>query len=317
MRNIIKIFLLLLLFQNSALARYKSRSVSDNNFIIAKINNKAITNLELQDRYRFVVKIAKIKIGNKSEQKLLQSQIIDKMIDEELIRQEAQRLEITTNADEIRNAIDIAALRQKKNATQFKLFLRRHGLSFDNYISQVESDILWSKIIRHILRPKVNVTEVEIREFFEQQKYDISVRKFLISEILISNTGNMAKNSQDLAQKLLEELQEGANFENIVEQFSSGFSAENNGKIGWVDQGDIDPKIYNAITKLTKNSYSNPLLLSDGYHIFKLLDAKTESKINDKDYKKARNIITMRKLQVVANGYLMDLRKNAFVEIDF
>ncbi len=49
--------------------------------------------------------------------------------------------------------------------------------------------------------------------------------------------------------------------------------------------------------------------------IFKLLDSKIENKINDQDLNEARNIIFSRKLQSVAKGHLMDLRKKAFVEV--
>ena len=161
----------------------------------------------------------------------------------------------------------------------------------------------------------MKVTEVEIKEFFEQQKYDISVQKFSIAEILISNSGNFANNADYLAKKLVEELRNGADFDNVVQQFSSGFSSESRGVIGWVSQSDIDPRIYKSISRLVKNGYSNPILLADGYHIFKLLGAKTETKITDRDFSTARNIIFKRKLKTIARGHLMDIRKNAFVEV--
>ncbi|MBP7710513.1 MAG: SurA N-terminal domain-containing protein [Rickettsiales bacterium] len=281
------------------------------NFIIAKVNKKAITNAELVDRYRFVVTVSKIKITDPQDKKLLASQILDKMIDEELIRQEAASLKMEVAPEEMREAIDVLAAQQKKNATQFKLFFTSKGLSFENYLQQVESEILWSKIISELLRSKVKVTEVEVREFFEQHKFNTDVKKFLIAEILIAPS----QNSEQLATKLVQELRQGADFKNIVRQFSASLSAENNGEIGWVSQADIDQKIYAAISKLKKDGYSDAIKLADGHHIFKLLDAKTETHIADQDMAAARNAIFSKKLQTVAKGYSMDLRKKAFVEI--
>lgn len=286
--------------------------VSQENFIIAKINKKAITNSELQDRYRFVIAVSKIKITDAQDKKLLLSQILDKMVDEELIRQEAANLKIEVSPEEMRESIDVLAMQQKKNATQFKLFFIKNRLSFDNYLQQIESEILWSKIISEALRSKVKVTEVEIKEFFEQHKFNTDVKKFLISEVLISPS----KNAGQLATKLVEELRQGADFKNIVRQFSASLTAENNGEIGWVSQSDIDHKIYAVISKLKKDGYSDPLLLADGYRIFKLLDIKTETKIADHDLNAARNAIFSRKLQTVAKGHLAELRKKAFVEVD-
>jgi len=291
---------ILFLFSQASLAQ---------NLVVAKINNKIITESEVNDRYHFVIAISGIGVKDASDQKLLRNQVIDKMIDEELIRQDAQVLKMEVAPTEIRDAIEIIALQRKQNVAQFKLFFARKNLSFENYAKQVEAEILWSKIMSEVLRSKVRITDFEVKEFFEQRRLNSDVRKFLISEVLIS--GN---NAPQLANKLVGELRAGANFQTIVQQFSSGISAETNGEIGWVSQADIDGKIYEAISKLNKNGYSDAVALSDGYHIFKLLDAKTERKISDQDLNAAKNHIFNAKLQNVAKGYLMDLRKKAFIE---
>jgi hypothetical protein len=46
-----------------------------------------------------------------------------------------------------------------------------------------------------------------------------------------------------------------------------------------------------------------------------LLETKTETKIADQDLNAARNVIFSKKLQTLAKGNLMDIRKKAFVEI--
>lgn len=302
-------------FSFAAHSQNRSRQAPQADFIIAKINNRAITYSELTNRYRFVVNAFKITIKDIQDQKLLMSQILDKMIDEELIRQEAAHLKIEVTANEVTESVEILAAQQKKNSSQFKLFFINKGLSFDNYLKQVESEILWSKIVSDTLRSRVKITDVEIKEFFEQHKFSTDVKKFLIAEVLISPIGNSSQKAAQLASKLSTELKQGADFKNIVRQFSNGIHAEKSGEVGWVSQGDIDAKIYTAISKLGKGEYSDPVSLADGYHIFKLLDAKTEAKIADQDLNAARNAIFATKLQVLAKGYLMDLRKRAFVEI--
>ena len=288
-----------------------------NSFVVAKINSKVITNLELTDRYQFVLLSSQIKGLLDQDKKSLLNQIIDKMVDEELIRQEADSLKIAVTNDEIQDAIELVALRQKKNAVQFKLSLIQNGVFFENYAKQIESELLWSKIISEVLRSKVKITESETKEFFEQQKFDINVKKLFIAEIFIPKDEDSSNHAASISRKLVSELRNGADFRNIVKQFSrDSLSAEHNGEIGWVSQKDIDKKIYEEVSKLKKGEYSDPILLTDGYYIFKLIESKVETKIEDQDLNVARNNIFMRKLQNVAKGYLMDLRKRAFVEID-
>lgn len=290
---------------------FPSLSAEFTDFVVAKINNKAIANSEAIDRYRFVILTAKLSVKEAGEQKILREQIINKMVDEELIRQEAKNLKIEITEKEIIDGIELVALQRKQTPAQFKAILQRNNLSFENYSKQVESEILWSKIIAETLRAKVRNSDVEVREFFEQHKLNLDVRKFLLAEVLISPS----ENASQLASKLAIELKSGADFKSIVKQFSSSVIGGENGEIGWVAQTDLDPKIYAAISKLGKGDYSDSLELADGYHIFKLLDSRVETKIPDQDLNAAKGIIFNRKLQSLAKGYLMDLRKRAFVEI--
>ncbi len=282
-------------------------------FVVAKINNKVITNIEVADRYRFVLFTSKIKINSASETKNLLDQIVDKMIDEELIRQEAASFKIEVTQNEVEQGAEAMLARQKKNLNQFKISLIERKLSYVNYLKQVEAEIAWSKIISETLRNRVKITDVELKEFFELHKFSTSVSKFLIAQVFVPE-GN---NSEILAKKLVSELRAGADFSSVVKQFSrDSLSIENGGEIGWVSQGDIDVKIFNAISHLKKGEYSDPVMLNDGYYIFRVLNIKQEENLEEKDLNAAQNALFMRKLQIVAKGHLSDLRKKAFVEID-
>jgi peptidyl-prolyl cis-trans isomerase SurA len=280
--------------------------------IVAKINNKIITRFEVDDRYRFVLAVSGIKIKTSDEHRVLRNQIIDKMIDEELIRQKAAELKIVVSTSELKNAIEIVALQRKQNPTQFKLFFKKRGISFSNYLKQLETEIIWSKITNEVLRSRVKITDVEVSEFFEQYQLDADVRKFFLAEVVIFHS----QDSKKLASKLTDELRSGADFNVIVRQFSSAISSENNGEIGWVSQNEINDRIYQVVSKLRKGAYSDPVAFDDGYHIFKLIDAKVEASISERDLSAAKNKILNLKLQNLAKGYLMEVRKRAFVEKD-
>lgn len=278
--------------------------------VVARVNNKIITIFEVDDRYKFVIYASKMQAASESERKMLRLQIIDKMIDEELMRQQAASLGIAVNNSEIENAFEIIALQNKQNKQQFKDDLIKNNISFSNYLQQLETEILWSKIMSQVVRANVKVNDREVAEFLEQYKAEMDVRKFLLAEILINNKENAAQ----FATKLVDELRQGADFNNIVKQFSQSLSAENNGEIGWVSKREVNAKIYEVISKLKKGEYSAPVKLEDGYHIFKLLDAKIENNISPQDFNAAQNAIFSAKLQNAAKGYLMDMRKKAFIE---
>ena len=299
----------LLLFLSQNIWAANSESV----FVVAKINNKVITNLELIDRYRFVLFSSKIKVNSNLERKNLLDQIIDKMVDEELIIQQAATLKIEITTQEIIEASEMMALRQKKNLNQFKISLIDRNLSYVNYLRQIDAELAWSKIISETMKSRVKITDAEVSEFFEQHKFNTNISKYLIAQVFIPES----ENAELMSRKLVSELRAGADFLSVVQQFSrDSLTAENGGELGWVSQSDIDPKIFSAISKLKKGDYSDPVLANDGFYIFKVLNIKQESKVEDRDLNTARNQIFVKKLQTLAKGHLMDLKKKAFVEID-
>lgn len=312
--NIFLLFFILLVIGDNILA--KDNEMQD--FVVAKVNNVVITNSEINSRIRYVVKTTKISFSNNFEQKLLRLQVIDKMIEEELIRQDAKKLNITVLDEEINNALQIIASQSKKNIAQFKFFLKENNISLVDFLEYLEAEVLWSKISDENFKSKIKVIDLEIEEFFEQAKAKTDNRKFLLAEIVINksmNINNVENNALEFASKISLDLNNGANFNELVRQFSVAVNSQNNGEIGWVSQGDIDAKIYQAISNLAKNSSSKPILFGDGYHIFKVLDIKLEKRANDKNVDFARNFIFRRKLQNYGKGYLMEIRKKSFIEI--
>jgi peptidyl-prolyl cis-trans isomerase SurA len=318
--NFIKISKICLIFWLSLL-NFTSNAFGDEkfskNFVVAKINNHIITNLDVTERYNFILLTIGLKIGSVKQKSALINQIINKMIDEELITQESEKLNIKVSAAEIEEVINDLANRQNRSLKDLKNNLAKKNLSFENYRKQIKTDLLWSKIISEVVRPKVKISNLEIRELLEEKNIDSKIDKFFIAQIFIEGTNN---SSLEVAKKLTEELKKGANFTKLVTEFSTFLKKDrfmiNSGEIGWVEEGDIDVKIYKAIKSLEKNQYTNPILLADGYYIFKLIDKKTVNLTKDADKDYAINAIFNKKIQILAKDYLNDLRKKSFIEIN-
>ncbi len=281
-------------------------------FAIAKVNNRVISFSDLEDRYSFVISESKIKVNSAEEKRLLLNQIIDKMIDEELIRQEGDKLRIELTDAEIDGVVESLAERQKKNTANLKKYFASKKLSFFAYRNQIKADLIWSQIISNSVKSRIKITDSEIKEFLEQQKLNTDITKFLIAEIFIPDE----KDAKLLATKLVAELKRGANFKTIVKQFSRSPTSEGDGEIGWVSRADIDIKIYDSISGLDKNEYSDPVFLSDGYYIFRLLDKKSVTELKENDAAEARKKIFTRELETESKSYLIDLHKNSFIEAD-
>ena len=130
---------------------------------------------------------------------------------------------------------------------------------------------------------KAEVTDEEVEAYYEQQKSNyLDPAEIQVAHILIDNS---VDNAEEKAKELLEQIQSGADFAQLAEEHSSDtFSAEDGGKLDWVDaqeQSEVSagtgwaPEFEKAALALeNKGDISGVVETSFGYHILKLIDRR-------------------------------------------
>ena len=104
------------------------------------------------------------------------------------------------------------------------------------------------------------------------------------------------------------------NFKNFIGNFLYLKSNDVNQNASWFWASELNQKIYQAINKLKINDYSKPILLDDGWHIFKLIDKRNDLKLSDKEYDFIKGQIMNRKTEMAIKNYLRELKKRAYIE---
>jgi peptidyl-prolyl cis-trans isomerase SurA len=263
--------------------------------------------------------MSKIKIDSKQEKQIVLRQILQKMIDEELQIKEAKNLGISLNQEKSRQVQSEISQGYNKKPEELEGLFRQKSIPYKSFLRQIESQILWSDIVKKTIVPTIKVSQSEIDELLELRKIKTNIDKYFISELFIPfihKNNNESINSKSLAFKLFNEIEKGKNFNDITRQFSQSPTAEFNGEIGWVGDGDVDDKIYQELVKTKIGKTSRPVLMKDGYYLFKVAKKKSFSTLTKEDKEQINNIIFSQKLQLMAKSRLMDLRKNSYIEID-
>jgi len=97
--------------------------------------------------------------------------------------------------------------------------------------------------------------------------------QFEISEIFLGYEDSKEEEEANiLANRLVEQLREGASFSAVAQQFSQSSTSGQGGYIGWVAEGQLDNEVINAIKNLDKDGISNPINSTGGYYIIRLND---------------------------------------------
>ena len=277
------------------------------------VNQNHIAQPEITQRWQFFLNTSKIS-NQKNIQNLAiwQEKLLEKLIEETIILQNAQKLKIEISPDELNNHLVEIATKQQKTLMQWQDFLQKNNLDFSYYVKQIKAEILWFKIIEQKIKPKIQISNLEINEVAEQNNSSLLEPQFLMAEIVINNNN---KNTEKFVHNMYQQLLMGADFNILVNQFSISESAKNNGLIGWFAKQDLNKKVYKVIANLSINSYSLPVQIENNWYIFKVINKKYQNNLDENTKNKLENLIFQQKLNNFSKSYLQDLKNHSVIEI--
>lgn len=242
--------------------------------IIAVVDGKAITNLDLADRTKLVVFANGLPDTTAFRQKLM-PQVLNTLIDEELQRQEANRLNVKVRERQIHDAL--AGMEQRNNLPPGGLdaFLESKGVAKSALESQIESSLLWSRVVDRRLRSQVDIGDEEIDEALRTIRENQGKPQHLVSEIFLSVDDSATESRiRESALRIVQQIREGVRFEALARAFSQSATAATGGDLGWLRKGQLDQTIEQVVVSMQRGQIAGPVRSPDGYHILLLRDRR-------------------------------------------
>lgn len=241
---------------------------------------------------------------------MIEGKVLQAAIDEKLKIQEAQKNNIKITQKEINSALLQFERSNNIPEGEFEKILNKAKVNLKTWTSQIEADLAWRKLISTKGYNFININENDINEAINQVKKDMSIQKYMVSEIVIDK-----KDAKDIHQ-LVENLRQDPRFELYAMQFSQSPSAANGGKLGWVSKGALPEILENKIYLMQEGDVSNAILYGNDYYIFKLekiFNPKTDTpQIPSKE--EMRTFLENKKLEEYSNRYIKNLRSRALIE---
>ena len=244
------------------------------NRIAAVVNDEAVSVLDLQLRVRMVQATSKVPDTDEVRQRLA-TQILRKMIEERLMAQEARRLKLTVSKEDVFKQVESIEKQNRLEHGALEKILKQAGVPVSVLYRQIEAELSWGKVIRMTLAPQVKVSHEEVKDHLEMLKGNIGQPEYLLAEILLPvDSPDREAEMAQTAQRIVEQLRQGAPFQNMARQFSQGSTAANGGDLDWVQVASLEPEIAEALGKMPASGLSTPIRAIDGYHIMLLRDRR-------------------------------------------
>jgi peptidyl-prolyl cis-trans isomerase SurA len=248
--------------------------------IVAVVNDEAISEGDLNGRLKLAM-LAGNYPDNKEVREKLTPQVLHALIDDQLRIQEAKRLKLTVDKEEIDAELKQAAEANHQTIDQLRETLAKQGVPFSTLEREMLAQASWRKVVQKEIRKRIEVTDQEIDATYAKIMAGVKKEQYLVAEIFLPvDSPAEEPRVKAFADQLEDQLRHGANFAKLAQQFSQAAGAAQGGDLGSVEEGELPDELDQAMRKLTPGEISEPIQTQSGYHIL-LLRARGDALAGD------------------------------------
>lgn len=278
--------------------------------IAAVIGNEIISLHDIQERLKIAKAASGLDTAPSPKDNYLLPRIVQGTVDEAIYRQHAKELGIQVSEKELQQAIRNLEVQKKQKKGEFEQFLSEKGLEKRAVLQQLEAQILWSKIVKHKIRPSIQVTIQETEDLLERLGKKSGVMLGL-KQIQVPVEQEIPVSVQiDALQSHRIALKSCADVDTVAKDVGSTTPSS----LMKVALSDLDIPVQKKLRDLNVREVSPVLHVNDTLQLF-MICFKETAEPTEADREKIRETLRQRKLALESKHYLERLRKEIFTEI--
>lgn len=243
--------------------------------VLATVNDSIITGFDLRQRMLLLIAMTQVQ-PTPENIPTIQQQALNLLVDERLQKQELAEYEdlVVTDAEVDE---EIASMAQEVGATPeaYVGYLAQGGIRPTTLREQIRTQIGWSRLVGGRFQSRARVSKGAIDSALRQISEAASKKQYLIGEIYIeaARVGGQQAALNGAAQ-LVQQMVQGAAFQNVAQQFSAAPSATRGGDAGWIVEGSVQPALQQALDQLAVGQLSRPIPVEGGVYIIYMRDKR-------------------------------------------
>jgi parvulin-like peptidyl-prolyl isomerase len=247
--------------------------------------------------------------------------LMDRLITEKLLLQEAERLDIRSTADidgQIRNLID--SIKEQYNIgsdEDFKRMMGQQGINYDVWITQQEQNVLQQALIFSEVGRSIAIDETDVVNYYDLHPDEFTeLPTYKLKGIYISSEDKSPEEAQAKKEEIERKIAGGEELEELAAEYSEGPEKESQGDIGTYKKGEMDKNLEQAVENLEEGDLTSWVEIPTGWFLLKL-DKKTGSSLRAfEDVKKEiENQLFAQEQALRIQDYLEDLKKRSYIKI--
>jgi peptidyl-prolyl cis-trans isomerase SurA len=209
----------------------------------------------------------------------LRTQAIERLITENLQAQMADRMGIQVSDPQLDQTIANIAQQEGMTVAQFRDVIASQGIPYESYRESVRKELIMGEVRRANVRRRIYITPQEIETLKEliNQQGDAQA-EYRLGHILIGLPGSADEaeinDARERADRVLELLNSGSDFQRLAIASSSGSEALDGGDMGWMNINAMPTLFAEAVSGKQSGELIGPIRSGAGFHILKIQDTR-------------------------------------------
>jgi len=291
--------------------------------LIAKVNSKGILLnrfKEKYDRFTQTFKARKRPVPNRIDARYRDS-IVKRLIEEELIAQEATRVKVQVPADKLKEEFD-KYKKMFKTDERFQRYLKNARLTEDKVKKNLSGNLRLRALLEHLSGESVNANEA--RKYYDENQAKYKVREQVRARHILLKTVKNATPAQIAAikfkaDKIAKEAQANPSdeaFAALAKKHSEGPTATRGGDLSFFTRNRMVKEFDAKAFTMKVGEISDPVKTRFGWHIIRVVERKDERMRPFEEVKDSiERTLTNRANRTARQKLIAKLRAKAKVEI--
>jgi parvulin-like peptidyl-prolyl isomerase len=205
--------------------------------------------------------------------------MLDTMITDLLLLQMAKKKQYNVGED-VKNYVE--RLKRENNIetdAQFQQALLQQGIQYEQFLKQIEENILRQVLISQEVDRSIVVDETEGVNYYKLNQAEfVEPEEYKLRAIYLSTETRSADELESRKTEISEKVAAGPDFALLAAELGDSPLKENQGDLGFIKKGQLDKTLEEAVVNLKPGEMAPWVQSRNGWYVLKL-EEKKESRL--------------------------------------
>ena len=307
--------------------------------LVARVNGVDIESKYIEFRLSQIMKLALKKAKRPltvKEKTSIVKDLIEKEVVRELVNQQGEKENLKIDHELIEKELKLLRAGYASEE-EFNNALKSRNINLEEIKKSMQIDINARQLLNAEIKGKINISDNEVKKYYEDNKSRFqrpeayharhilaayfppeALRNQTIEE-LKKNKEYFTRIAEEKIDKVIEELEKGANFVELAKNLSDDESSrENGGDLDFIYKGIFETSFDEAVEKLNPGETSGKIKTRFGFHVIQLIEKRPSEMAPFTEMKsEIQKYLFLEEAKKNVSSYIEKLKQTADIETFF